>query len=104
MNFRWLVIPQAGLVSRRPVDRETSVPRRGHRRRSWAVRLLTLPSPKSKVFFSSWFNPSGCFQKLGIPQNGWFIMENPIEMDDLGVPLFKHPSEKNPVKLNHFTK
>ena len=32
------------------------------------------------------------FPKIGIPQNGWFIMENPIKMDDLLVPLFwKHP-------------
>ena len=28
------------------------------------------------------------FPKIGIPQNGWFIKENPIKMDDLGVPLF----------------
>ena len=49
----------------------------------------------------------GVFPKIGVPQNGWFIMEIPIEMDDLGgPPLFLetpilgilvsyHPTEGN---------
>ena len=28
------------------------------------------------------------FPKIGVPQNGWFIMKTPIKIDDLGVPLF----------------
>ena len=32
------------------------------------------------------------FPKIEIPQNGWFIVEYPIKMDDLGVPLFSETS------------
>ncbi len=33
------------------------------------------------------------FPKIGVPQNGWFLMEHPIKMYDLGVPtpfFWKH--------------
>ena len=36
------------------------------------------------------FGLYGCFPKIGVvPQNGRFIMENPIKMDDMGgTPIF----------------
>ena len=46
------------------------------------------------------------FPKIGVPQNGWFIMENHIKMDDLGYHYFwKHPyNQANLQPLHHLPK
>ena len=51
----------------------------------WRWILCILESPEQKDIL--WV-----FPKIGIPQNGWFIMETPIKMDDLGGPLFSETS------------
>jgi len=64
----------------------------------YACYLLTLPKFNSSPL-KSYRNPIGkdrlpnhhfsvAMLKFWLPQKGWFIMENPIKMDDLGLPLF----------------
>ena len=63
----------------------------------WWFQLLFIFIPKFgemiqfdyfAYFSDGWFRVFsfiyGCFQTIWVPENGWFIMENLIKMDDLG--------------------
>ena len=45
------------------------------------------------------FEPKWMFPKIGVPQNGWFIMETPIKVDDLAVPLFLETPKRGDLHL-----
>ena len=62
------------------------------------AELQRQTSKKHPTFFKAWnfsskdrktkMGNTWVFPKIGVPQNGWFIMESPVKMDDLGVALF----------------
>ena len=65
-----------------------------------SFHLNHLKGPWNKNKYKTCMFPKWVFPKIGVPQNGWFTMENP-KIHDLGVPLFfrKHPNIQSPKKV-----
>ena len=60
--------------------------------------VASSPRPPDQTEPPFWGSkPYGGVLERRIPQNGWLIMENPIKMDDLGVPPFQETSICDPL-------